>query len=452
MIVRVDKLKPHPKNQEIYSISNIEDLMESISNIGLLEQIVIDDTFQVISGHRRLVAIQNLGWDEVKCEQVSLSSDEVITHIIHHNKQRVKTCRELLNEAKVLMEQHKVGQGKRNDLTSVNPNRSKRTRDVVGEMIGVSGVQVTKLIFIERENEDLIDLIDRGILTINQAYLQTSRVKKEKDSRLEGRTTNPVDLPIGSTFYNKCSSNMEDVKDGEVDLIFTSPPYWNKRKYSENEGLGNEKTPSEFVSNLVTHLRDCKRVLNQSGSFFLNLGDTFKDGNLLNIPHRVAIGLQDEGWTLRNTIIWAKTNPKPSSTKSNLTPTYEFIFHLVLSNDYKYYPTLAPLKHSTRPSHSPRHRNLKNSSNVTSPYIPREGKNMGDWWSEEIVQSAVVNQKMKDGIEHPAPFPEKIVTLPVLQTTDEGDLVLDPFMGSGTTGTVATRYQRRFIGYDVQVY
>jgi DNA modification methylase len=206
------------------------------------------------------------------------------------------------------------------------------------------------------------------------------------------------------------------------------------------------------VSNLVTHLRDCKRVLNQSGSFFLNLGDTFKDGNLLNIPHRVAIGLQDEGWTLRNTIIWAKTNPKPSSTKSNLTPTYEFIFHLVLSNDYKYYPTLAPLKHSTRPSHSPRHRNLKNSSNVTSPYIPREGKNMGDWWSEEIVQSAVVNQKMKDGIEHPAPFPEKIVTLPVLQTTDEGDLVLDPFMGSGTTGTVATRYQRRFIGYDVQVY
>jgi DNA modification methylase len=206
------------------------------------------------------------------------------------------------------------------------------------------------------------------------------------------------------------------------------------------------------VSNLVAHLRDCKRVLNQTGSFFLNLGDTFKDGNLSNIPHRVVIGLQDEGWILRNTIIWAKTNPKPSSTKSNLTPTYEFIFHLVLSSDYKYYPTLAPLKHSTRPSHSPRHRNLANPSNVPSPYIPREGKNMGDWWSEEIVQSAVVNQKMSDGVEHPAPFPEKIVTLPVLQTTDEGDLVLDPFMGSGTTGTVATRYQRRFVGYDVQVY
>ena len=77
---------------------------------------------------------------------------------------------------------------------------------------------------------------------------------------------------------------------------------------------------------------------------------------------------------------------------------------------------------------------------------------MGDWWNEEIVQSAVVNQKFDNEVEHPAPFPEKIVVLPVLQTTDTGDLVLDPFMGSGTTGSVATRYKRRFVGYDVQVY
>ena len=77
---------------------------------------------------------------------------------------------------------------------------------------------------------------------------------------------------------------------------------------------------------------------------------------------------------------------------------------------------------------------------------------MGDWWSEEIVQSAVVNQKLTDGVEHPAPFPEKIVILPVLQTTNEGDLVLDPFCGSMTTGKVSERFNRQFVGYDVQVY
>ena len=161
---------------------------------------------------------------------------------------------------------------------------------------------------------------------------------------------------------------------------------------------------------------------------------------------------QDEGWILRNSIIWAKTNPKPSSSKSNLCPTYEFIFHLVKSSDYIYNPTLAPIKDSTKPSHPPRHRNLKDNNSKINPYIPREGKNMGDWWSEEIVQSAVVNQKLTDGVEHPAPFPEKIVILPVLQTTNEGDLVLDPFCGSMTTGKVSERFNRQFVGYDVQIY
>ena len=74
----------------------------------------------------------------------------------------------------------------------------------------------------------------------------------------------------------------------------------------EEEGVGNEKTSEEFVINLSEHLRDCKRVLNDRGSFFLNLGDTFYNGNLQNVPHRVILKLQEQGWILRNTIIWSK--------------------------------------------------------------------------------------------------------------------------------------------------
>ena len=177
MIVPVTKLRSHPKNQEIYSISNIEDLEISISSLGLLEKLVIDHDFQVISGNRRLVAIQNLGWKEVECEKVTLPEDEVLTYLIHHNKQRIKTCREQLNEVKVLMEQYEVGQGKRTDIsTSENPHRSSRTRDIVGDMIGISGYQISKLLLIDKENEELIDLIDKGILTINQVYIQTTRI------------------------------------------------------------------------------------------------------------------------------------------------------------------------------------------------------------------------------------------------------------------------------------
>jgi DNA modification methylase len=183
------------------------------------------------------------------------------------------------------------------------------------------------------------------------------------------------------------------------------------------------------------------------------MGDTYKDGNLMNLPHRVAIKLQDAGWILRNTIIWNKTNPKPHSGKTSLSPTYEFIFHLVRSSKYKYNQTLAPSK-SDADFRVPRHRKVDGSvPDMVYPMMPRDGKNMGDFWDESVVKTAVVkNISTPEGVEHPAPFPEQIVTLPVLQTTDEGDIVLDPFMGSGTTGKVANRLGRRFVGYDVKEY
>ncbi len=87
---------------------------------------------------------------------------------------------------------------------------------------------------------------------------------------------------------------MTEIDDGDVNMIFTSPPYWNKRKYTDEDGLGNEKDPNDYVTRLITHFDDCYRVLNGTGSFFLNLGDTYLDGNLQNIPHRVVLGLQDK--------------------------------------------------------------------------------------------------------------------------------------------------------------
>jgi DNA modification methylase len=194
-------------------------------------------------------------------------------------------------------------------------------------------------------------------------------------------------------------------------------------------------------------------VLNSKGSFFLNIGDTYQDGNLLNIPHRVAIGLQNKGWILRNTIIWKKTNPKPSSSKNNLSSTYEFVFHFVKTMNYYYKMTKVPLSSNTKPSHPPRHRNLKsNTISKYSPYLPsQDGKNMGDFWTEDVIMTAVSNQKSsKLNIEHPAPFPKELVLLPLLQTTIENDWILDPFSGLGTVGRVGVSFGRKFIGYDTQ--
>jgi site-specific DNA-methyltransferase (cytosine-N4-specific) len=454
MKAKVSKLKHHPLNREVYLLSDIDDLVESIREVGLLQPLVIDQQHRVISGNRRLDAIKKLHLKTVDVEKIKVTKAEVPFLLIHHNKQRIKTCREILNEYHLLEKQYKKGQGKRTDLsTSVRTNRGLTTRDIVSGKLGISSSRLAQLLFVEKEHPDLIDLIDKGILTTNQAYLQVSRDKKERESRAttKGRRKKTTE---DFTFYQKSSADMEEIDDESVQLVFTSPPYWNKRKYSNKKGwLGNERSPEEYVENLVSHLEDTYRVLSPRGSFFLNIGDTYLDGNLLNLPHQVVLGLQEEGWLLRNTIIWNKTNPKPSSSKSSLCPTYEFIFHLVKSKSYYYTHTLVPLKDKGKASLPPRHRNINgNGSKTMTPYIPRKGKNMGDYWTEDIVRTAVVTQTGLNGKEHPAPYPEEIVTVPLLQTTKENDLVLDPFHGSGTTGRVSIQYGRRYIGYDLKRY
>ena len=393
--------------------------MDSISTVGLLQPLTIDQHHQVVSGNRRLEAIRRLGWEEVPVNQIHVPSKKEGLLLIHFNKQRVKTNTEILNEYDVLYNYYGIGQGRRTDLTSVQLDRGS-TRELITEEMGVSSGHLARLLYIRKNEPQLISLIDKGILTANQAYLQVHREDKY-NTYIQSQNGSTPTPQTGWRFYQKSSHQMDEVEDESIQTIFTSPPYWNKRKYTEEGGLGNERTSEEFVDRLIGHLGDCWRVLNPRGSFFLNLGDTFHNGDLQNVPHRVVIGLQQKGWILRNTIIWSKTNPKPSSSKTNLTPSYEFIFHLVKSGEYDYYPTLTPLKDSTKPSHPPRHRNLNGTNQSVSPYIPnRKGKNRGDYWSEDIVRTAVANQTRSDGLEHPAPFPKEIVLLPILQSSKEG--------------------------------
>ena len=452
MIVRITDIKPHPKNSEIYDLSNIDDLVESIKEVGLLQPLIINKYNQILSGHRRFESIKRLGWKEVNVEVKEVEEEKIDLFLVHFNKQRVKSNKEILSEYDILENHFDSKQGLRTDLTSVSRNISYSKRDEISSKIGVSSSSLGRLLFIRKHNTELIKMIDRGVLTIRQSYLQTQREVNERESR---KKVEKSDIRISDwRFYQKSSHDMSELKDGEVQTIFTSPPYWNKRKYSAEKGLGNEKTSEEFVINLSEHLRDCKRVLNDRGSFFLNLGDTFYNGNLLNVPHRVILKLQEQGWILRNTIIWSKTNPKPSSSKSNLTPSYEFIFNLIKSIEYDYYPTLTKLSDKTKPSLPPRHRSVNGEySNSISPYLPNiKGKNMGDYWNEDIVRTSVANQKLNIEGEHPAPFPEEIITLPILQTSKESELVLDPFMGSGTTGRVCDKLGRSFVGYDLKGY
>ena len=173
MKLPIDQIQSHPLNQSIYDLSNIGDLVVSIGEVGLLTPLVVNQQYQLISGHRRIEAVRRLGWDKVDVEVIETTSeDEEKSLLVHFNKQRVKTSREVINEAETLRALYAVGQGKRSDLTSVP--RNKGGRDALVEAVGVSSSQLGKLLFIQKENPDFITAIDEGNLRIRQAYTHLS--------------------------------------------------------------------------------------------------------------------------------------------------------------------------------------------------------------------------------------------------------------------------------------
>ena len=133
-----------------------------------------------------------------------------------------------------------------------------------------------------------------------------------------------------------CIETLKQLEEQSVNTCITSPPYWGLRDYGETDQLGLEDTPEEFVENLVKVFREVKRVLRDDGTVWLNLGDSYMlNKQLGGIPWRVALALQQDGWYLRQDIIWHKPNPMPESVKDRCTKAHEYIF--LLSKSPKYY-------------------------------------------------------------------------------------------------------------------
>jgi DNA modification methylase len=254
-------------------------------------------------------------------------------------------------------------------------------------------------------------------------------------------------------------TEMRKMDKESVDSVITSPPYFGLRAYTDDEAeIGREETPEAFIESLVAIFQEVKRVLKPEGTFWLNIGDTywggkgqsgmkdkeyqakrtntlnksyhnavggkgktrpqdrrhevFKPKDLMLLPHRLAIALQEDGWWVRNDIIWAKPNPMPESTKDRCTKSHEHIFLLTKSKKY-YYDADAistPLKED-----------------------PTKGANRRDVWN--------ISVKNYKGA-HFATYPPDLVELCLLAGCPEGGIVLDPFAGSGTTAGVAEVFGR----------
>jgi DNA modification methylase len=126
------------------------------------------------------------------------------------------------------------------------------------------------------------------------------------------------------------------IEDDCIDLVTTSPPYWKKRDYGVKGEIGQERTAMEYVEAMIECLREWRRVLRSTGSVFLNIGDTFHNRRLAGIPARVELAAADDGWIVRNRIIWAKESGMPDPVQNRLANRHEYIIHLTLGHDYYY--------------------------------------------------------------------------------------------------------------------
>lgn len=243
-----------------------------------------------------------------------------------------------------------------------------------------------------------------------------------------------------------------------VHCIVTSPPYYMQRDYSAPNQIGNENSPAHYTSNLQSVFAECRRVLKSDGTLWLNLGDKYDDGELLGMPWRVVLALKDDGWLLRSDIIWHKPNAMPSSVKNRPTTDHEYVFLFAKERDYYYDIDAIREPHITFSAESQMkggraHFGKRNGT-------PESGKNGGSAnlhngrWDQAFHPKGrnrrtvwkIPLSKYRDA--HFAVFPERLVELCVSAGCPKNGVVLDPFVGSGTTALVAQRLGRGYIGID----
>lgn len=306
-----------------------------------------------------------------------------------------------------------------------------------------------------------------------------------------------------------CLDKIRDLDSESVHCCVTSPPYWGLRDYGVDGQLGLEPTPREYVNKIVDVFREVRRVLRDDGTLWLNLGDSYAQGgsggssssstlqgytgdhvkqarqqarsfsrrapeglkpkDLVGIPWMVAFALRDDGWYLRQDIIWSKPNPMPESVQDRCTKAHEYIF--LLSKSDRYYYDQEAIK-------EPATWGLPNSpESIASPYgqgFSRRASGGGKKYSDSAVVPGrtegqnldLAGQKTYEmrnkrsvwevsttpfSDAHFATFPPKLIEPCILAGCPRGGTVLDPFFGAGTTGLVALQNGREFIGIELNL-
>lgn len=318
-----------------------------------------------------------------------------------------------------------------------------------------------------------------------------------------------IDPTVSAHYVGDCRELLHQLPDGCVQTIVTSTPYWGLRSYfgdgdpRRTREIGNEPSPKKFVENLVAVFSEARRVLRDDGTMWLNLGDTYvanprgpngassstltgtpdserrrkrwqaaggtddpkfdkerqravracglKIKDLVGIPWRVALALQDDGWWLRDDIIWHKPNPMPSPIEDRTTKAHEYVFLLTKSASY-FYDAAAIAEPAVEAGRIV----PLGAKSFNKRQLKGQGEDRPNYHGDEYLVPPTRNARSVwtiatqpyDGA-HFATMPPRLAERCILAGSRPSDVVLDPFFGSGTTGAVAEKHGRRWIGFDL---
>jgi DNA modification methylase len=269
-----------------------------------------------------------------------------------------------------------------------------------------------------------------------------------------------------------CREALLNLPAQSVQTCVTSPPYFGLRDYGHAGQIGLERTPDEFVEALVGVFRDVRRVLRDDGTLWLNLGDSYsssppgnkgtglerlpgvKPKDLLGIPWMVAFALRADGWYLRSDIIWSKPNPMPESVTDRPTKAHEYVF--LLSKSARYFYDADAIREDLADCNAQR---TTDHYDTAGRYGAGNGGNGGlDSLAARMRDGNHAGRNKRSVWEiatqpfpgaHFATFPPKLIEPCILAGSRPGDTVLDPFSGAGTTGLVALRRDRSYIGIEL---
>ncbi len=231
---------------------------------------------------------------------------------------------------------------------------------------------------LKTKGQELIQKSPKRIFRANQSKLSPSVRSGPANQTHRSKPSTHKSSPIIQAIYG--NARCLPIASHSVDLIVTSPAYWRKRDYKHPNQIGQERTANQYVATLQNVLGECRRVLKNTGSVFLNIGDTYWNRCLADIPSKVEEAAREDNWIVRNRIIWVKEVGMPEPARNRLANRHEYILHLTINNEY-YYDLFA--------------------------YAERfgNGTNPGDVW--------YINPR-RNLEAHLAPFPEEIVERAVI--------------------------------------